>query len=433
MKLSAPLLATLLALSFGAVGTACTGTITDGGFADDGPGEDPGDKTPEEQEEEQALCIGDGQAGGVCEVTADCSAPQICHTSGVCVGPKDPAYSCDSIEGIGCLEAGEECINGLCIAAPGACETLDDCPNGFLCEAGQCTPERDGTVCSDPGPGPALAGTYKVESVLHLRDGLPSIVDKILDTSEKARDIVNGDLDLGLGGAVDAVIGGIVAGIVRQYVPPYGIDIVNALGTMSDVLNTMGVEGTLTLDGQACDGNYRGSHKWDWVKVTLQGVEMRIKPEMLPGVTDVLPEDFSARYHCGDLLIDRHRIKGTMGQLVRWVLDTGTQAITGEPNIETALGNIVNCPAVGNSVNNACTVPFVCGALAGVATGACQGFVQVAVAQVGQAIDEAAVKLALLKLKAVVPVNADGTLGDGTWYGSLVGGDFKGTMQATKN
>ena len=431
MKLSSALLATLLSVTFVAAGSACTGTITDGGFADDnGPGEGPGDKTPEEQEEEQALCIGDGQAGGACEVTADCAAPQICHTSGVCVGPKDPAYSCDSIEGIGCLEAGEECINGLCIAAPGACETLDDCPNGFLCDAGQCTPERDGTICSDPGPGPALAGSYKVESVLRLRDGLPDVVDKILDTSEKARDIVNGDLDLGLNSTIEFLIGGIVAGVIRQYVPPYGIDIVNALATMSDVLNTMGVEGTLTLEGQACDGNYRGSHKWDFVKVTLQGVEMRIKPEQLPGVSEVLPEDFSARYHCGDLLIDRHRIRGTLGQLVRWVLDTGTQAITGHPNVETALGDIVDCPAVGNTLASACSI---CGVLSGVATGACQGFVQVGVAQVGQAIDEAAVKLALLKLKAVVPVNQDGTLGAGTWYGSLVGGDFKGTLAATKN
>ncbi len=431
MKLSSALLATLLSVTFAAAGSACTGTITDGGGpGGNGPGDGPGDKTPEQQEEEQLLCIGDGQAGGACEVSADCDAPQICHTSGVCVGPKDPAYACDTIEGIGCLEAGEECINGLCIAAPGACSTLDDCPNGFVCDAGQCSPERDGTVCSDPGPGPALAGTYKVESVLRLRDGLPDVVDKILDTSEKARDIVNGNLDLGLNSAVEFLIGGIVAGVIRQYVPPYGIDIVNALATMSDVLNTMGVEGTLTLEGQACDGNYRGSHKWDFVKVTLQGVEMRIKPEQLPGVTEVLPEDFSARYHCGDLLIDRHRIRGTLGQLVRWVLDTGTQAITGQPNVETALGAIVDCPAVGNTLAGACSL---CGALSGIATGACQAFVQVGVAQVGQAIDDAAVKLSVLKLKAVIPVNQDGSLGAGTWYGSLVGGDFKGTLAATKN
>jgi hypothetical protein len=431
MKLSSALLTALFSIAFLTGGAACTGTITDGGFADDGPGGDPGgDKTPEEQEEERALCVGDGEAGGACEVTADCAAPQICHSSGVCVGPKDPAYTCDPIEGVDCLEAGESCVNGLCIAAPGACETLDDCPNGFVCDGGQCTPERDGSACSDPGPGPALAGTYKVESVLRLRDGLPDVVDKILDASETARDIVNGDIDLDLPSAVEFLIGGIVAGVIRQYVPPYGIDIVNALGTMSDVLNTMGVEGTLKLEGQACDGNYRGSHQWDFVKVTLQGRDLRIKPEQLPGVTEFLPEDFSARYHCGDLLIDRHRIQGALGQLIRWVLDTGTEAITGHPNVESALGDIVDCPAVGNTLASACSI---CGALSGVATGACQGFVQVGVAKVGQAIDEAAVKLSLLKLKAVVPVNADGSLGAGTWYGSLVGGDFKGTLAATKN
>ncbi|MCP4448403.1 MAG: tetratricopeptide repeat protein, partial [Myxococcales bacterium] len=84
---------------------------------------------------------------------------------------------------------------------------------------------RDGETCSDPGPGPALAATYKTDSVLHLRDGLPGIVDDILDVTEDARYLINGQVDLDLPSAVEFIIGGFVAGIIRQYVPSYAIDI----------------------------------------------------------------------------------------------------------------------------------------------------------------------------------------------------------------
>ena len=425
MKLSALIFTALLSVTVMTGAPACTGTITDGGFADpgNGGGGGGGPSTPEE-EEQLALCIGDGEAGGTCEVSADCASPMVCLNN-TCVGPQDPSYTCDPIEGVDCLQDGESCVNGLCVATPGACETLDDCPTGFLCEAGQCTPSRDGAACADPGPGPALAGTYQVDSVLHLRDGLPGIVDGLLDVSEKARDIVNGNLDLGLPSVVEFVVGGLVAGIVRQYVPAYGIDIVNALATMSDVLDTMGVEGTLTLDGEACDGNYRGRHNWDFVTFDMNGVQMRVKPSDLPGVDDVLPEDFAARYHCGDLLIDKHRINNTMGTLVRWLLDTAAQAISGYPTMEQALGSIVDCNAVGQTISSAAGIN-----VTGLAAGACQGLVNVGVAKIGQMIDEAAVKMSLIKLSAVIPVNSDGTMNQGVWYGSLVGGDFLGTLDA---
>lgn len=427
MKLATLFLSALLAFTVTS-GTACTGTITDGGFADNGGDEGDGPLTPEEEEEQVALCIGDGEAGGACEVTGDCNAPQVC-LGNVCVGPQDNAYTCDPIEGIDCLEAGETCVNGLCIAAPGACETLDDCPLGFTCDAGTCTPSRDGASCSDPGPGPALAGTYETDSILHLRDGLPGIVDGILDVTEDARDIINGQIDLGLPGAIEFIIGGIVSGIIRQYVPSYAIDIINNLATVSDMLDDMRVEGTLILEGEACDGNYRASHTWDYITVNMNGRELRTAPADLPGVENDIAEEFGARYHCGDLLLDKHRIQNTMATLVRWILDTGIEATTGHPNVESALSSIVNCDAVANAVANACTF---CGAAYSPARGACEAAVQIGVNKVSQAIDEAAVKMSLIKLQAVIPVGTDGTLDDGIWYGSLVGGDFLGELDADR-
>ncbi len=427
MKLATLLLTGLLA--FGTTsGTACTGgMITDEGIPGSNDDNDDGPLTPEE-EEELALCVGDGQAGGACEVTGDCASPQVCLDN-VCVGPKDNAYTCDPVEGIECLEAGETCINGLCIAAPGACETLDDCPLGYICEANTCTPQRDGETCSDPGPGPALAGTYKTDSVLHLRDGLPGVVDGIFDATEVARDLINGQIDLDLPSVIEFVIGGIVAGIIRQYVPSYAIDIINSLATISDILDTMGVKGTLVLEGQECDGNYRGSHTWDTVTVNFNGQLLTLDPSDLPGVDDVVAEEFGARYHCGDLLLDKHRIQNSMGGLVRYILDKGIEATTGFPTVEAALSSIVNCGAVANAVANACSY---CGPAYTPALIACDAAVQVTVAKVTEAIDEAAVSMSLIKLRAVVPVATDGTLGDGVWYGSLVGGDFLGELSAVR-
>lgn len=428
MKLASLLLTALLSATV-VSGTACTGTITDGGFGGGGGGGDETPLTPEEEEEQVKLCIGDGQAGGICEVSGDCDAPQVCHSSGVCVGPRDPSYICDEIEGIECSNPTESCIDGLCVLAPGACETLDDCPNGFDCVDGMCATVRDGSTCSDPGPGPALAGTYETKSVLHLRDGLPGAVDTILDIAEEGRKLINGEVDLGLPSLVELVIGGIVSSYIRQYVPPYAIDVINGLATMSDIFDDMKVEGTLILEGQACDGNYRGSHSWDMVTINYNGREVRQNPNDIPGVDEVIPENFGARYHCGDLLLDKHRIANSLTGLFRFLIDAGIQATTDFNTIEEALGSLVDCNAVANALANACGL---CGAAYSPARNACNGLVQAGVAKVTEAIDEAAVKMSLIKLRAIVPVNSDGTFEDGIWYGSLAGGDFLGEVDVRK-
>lgn len=417
------ILAALLVL--GTVSTNCTTMIENPGVEaqPDGP----------TNEEELAICKGDGDAGGACEVSADCDAPMVClvgANGGVCVGALDPAYTCDNIEGIVCQTSGETCVDGLCVAEPGSCEFTADCSNGFVCTDQQCTPQRDGTVCPKPGPGPALAGTYEASSVLHLRDGLPNVVDGILDVSEKARDIVNGNINLGLGSLVNSIIGGAVANIIKGFVPPWGITIVQNLATLSDVMDTMNIEGTLVLEGQACNGNYRGKHVWDQVTFELNGQTMTVRPEELPGVSTVEDEEFAARYHCGDLLIDRHRVQNTMGTLVRWLLDTTVQVASGRNTVEDALLNIVDCQKVGNGIANACG--GICDGAGAGAELACKAVTEVGVNKISQLIDDATVKLALIKLNAVIPVNDDGSLEQGVWYGSLVGGDFLGEIEAAR-
>ena len=120
------------------------------------PGDDDknGDPNDNEEEIDPALCIGSGDSGETCEDTGDCNAPFVC-LNGICVGPKNPDYVCDPIEGASCAGDDEVCVGGVCVINPGDCTTDDDCPLGYICDgSGECVPERDGEACEDTGPGP---------------------------------------------------------------------------------------------------------------------------------------------------------------------------------------------------------------------------------------------------------------------------------------
>jgi hypothetical protein len=434
------LLPTLALAMFLGASLGCTASIGDMG---DGPGGNiggagPGGEFPE-ADEEDPLCASasDGSAGSQCSVAADCEPPLVC-LDGACVGPRNPDSSCSIVEGTGCDGANEVCVANVCVQNPGSCSVHDDCPLGYLCDgSGQCQPDRDGEACADPGPGPNLTGTYALNSTLHLRDGLPGVVDGILDVSEDLRDIVNGDIDLGLPSAVEFVIGGIVAGIIRSYVPPYAINLVEALGDMSDMLDTMTIEGTLQIQGQACSGTYRIKEEWQWISFTFRGQELRFRPDNLPGVpggSSLEPDEYQALYSCGVLYLDRHRVQDTMAGLIRFLVDTVVEAATGYPNLETALSGFVDCTSIGyaldNQVAGACSF---CPSVAGLAAGACQGFVNTAAVKAGQEIDEAAVEMSLIKVKGTAAIAEDGTISDGRWYGSLLGGDFPGEFSLQRN
>ena len=423
----------LVALSIAPLGCAAIGDRPDlGGEGDPNDPSDPNNPNNPEDKPDPSLCLGDGGAGGACEVTGDCAAPLVC-LNGQCVGPQDPDVTCDPIEGVSCANAGEECVGGVCVINPGACQTVDECPLGFVCSGGQCVPERDGMACADPGPGPDLAGTWKFDSKLHLREALPGAVDKILDIAEDLRDLLDGKIDLGLPGIVESIIGGAVASIVRQYVPNWAQDLVYVLGDMSDIINDMRVESTVVLEGQPCNERYRGSERWDWITFVYRGTQLRVPPSMLPGVDEVVPDEFSAWYSCGELFIDKHRIEGSMSQLVRWLLDTVTQAVTGYPTVEQAVINLVDCyqiaVAIDNYVYQACSF---CPVVTGIVNGACTGLLSAGVSKMTQAIDETIVELSLIKRKGIGNVDSGTRISNGTWYGSLAGGDFPGEFTATK-
>jgi hypothetical protein len=150
-------------------------------------------------------------------------------------------------------------------------------------------------------------------------------------------------------------------------------------------------------------------------------------------VTEVVPDEFSARYSCGELFIDRHRIQQSMRELVRWLLDSIAEAVTGFPTIEQAVSSMIDCyevaVAVDNYVYSACSY---CPVVTGIVQTACNVFVLAGVSEMSQAIDATTVELSLIKRKGIGKVDGATKLSGGKWYGSLAGGDFPGEFTATK-
>ncbi len=404
-----------------------------GGGADAGTTTpDQPDNDPNDPSDDPSVCLGDGATGGTCEVTDDCQAPLVC-VGGECVGPSDPNLRCDPVEGNFCAGEGEQCVAGVCVVPPGTCTTTADCPVGYLCTDGQCEPERDGEACADPGPGPELTGTWDVNSNLHLRDGLPGLVDGLLDLSELFRDFIQGDADFGLPSFIQSILNAVIADIINQNVPNWAQDLVLALAGVSDVLDTMQVQSTMILEGQSCDATYRGSSTWDLLTFEYDGQMITAVPETIPEIGAIEPEDFGARYSCGDLYIDRHRIHNTLSGLVRWLINTVVEVATGYPTAEGAIDAAIDCSAIASALNSAYQSLTGSGtSITGTVQAACTGLENQLLTNLQQLIDDATVQLSVVSMQGIATVASDSRLDPGTWYGSVVGGDFPGDFTAVR-
>jgi hypothetical protein len=428
------LLPALLLLSIASSVPGCAAIGDAPGFDEGGGSQPPGSgpNDPGSGPGDPAVCLGDGTTGGVCDVTADCNAPLIC-LDGACVGPRDPSITCDVLDGVSCSGAGEVCVAGACVVKPGSCDSVDQCPIGYLCQGGQCLPERDGEACADTGPGPDLSGQWRADSVLHLRDGLPSVVASLLSTAQKVRDITLGNVNFGLPSLVNFFINSIVSSVVRDYVPQWAVNLAVVLGDLGDILDDMRVESTITLTGQPCAGVYRGTERWDFITFRFRGQELRVPPDRLPGVSQIIPDEFSATYSCGRLYIDRHRIRESLSGVLRFLLDNVTNAVTGRPNLEAALSDIVDCWGVAVTLDNYLySVCSYCPIITGLVNTACNGLKATAINEMSQRIDAAAVSMSLVKRKGIANVAGDRDLSGGVWYGSLAGGDFPGSFSARR-
>lgn len=413
MTLRSALLLTALSVAVAAGGCASS---ADGADPDPGPGstDDPGDPgtpgDPGDPTQDPGLCVGDGGDGEVCEVTADCDAPLVC-LSNICVGPQDPDVFCDEVEGIFCAGTDEVCVANACVIDPNI--TGDP-------------------TCSDPGPGPELAGVWDMDSTLHLREGLPGLVAGLLDVSELLADFIDGNVSLGLPAPVEILIGALVQGVIDQYVPVWAQDLIQLLAGFSDVLDDLRVDQTVTLVGQVCEANYRGSSTWDRITFEYRGTVISERPEDIAEIGPVAPEDFGARYSCGQLFIDRHRVHNALRGLIRWMVDTLVEVATGYPTLEGAIDAAVDCPSIARGINDAWQGAGGGTDITGVVEAACANFETDLLAQLTTILDEAAIELSVVSFEGVADIPDGSRMINGRWFGELVSNDFPGQFTAAK-
>jgi hypothetical protein len=230
------------------------------------------------------------------------------------------------------------------------------------------------------------------------------------------------------------VIGGVISGIVSLYITPWAVDLINGIGDLSDMLDDVTIDSTITLTGQSCSGQYRGKEEWTNLTFNFRGRTKRVPPNRLPGVDAIAPDDFNATFACGQLYIDRHRIQQKLGGLVQLLLDDVATEIAGFGSIEGALEGMIDCPSIAYDVDDyvysACTF---CPSVYGIVEDGCYLVVDNIIGNLSNMLVSAANDLSLLKRKGVATVSPDGRmLSQGIWFGSLIGADFPGEFTATR-
>jgi hypothetical protein len=384
-----------------------------------------------------------------CDVTAACAMPDVC-IGGFCQPPLGSGSFCDGVDVL-CSEPGTSCIAGYCQRTPGACAQNQDCPSGYLCQAGTCVPSGGGCGAGCPGGqvcvagqcvggdqcrmqnAPGLNGAWTFDSRLHLREALASPIRFLLDATELGRSLITGNLTaLGVPSWASAIVAPLIQGIINQYVPAWAQDVIVGLGDVSDILDDLRVKETVTLAGD-CPTAYRGSSHWDRVEFEFRGMLVSRRPEDVPQIGAVRPEDFGAKVQCGVLFLDKHRVRNVLSGLLRWVLDEVTAAVTctgGGPcyqSPEDAVRRLADCSAIGNAVAGS-----VFGLGGGAITTACNGLLDGMLAKLTMAIDASTTTLSILSVQGQAQITDANHLASGRWNGSLVGRDFPGEFTATR-
>jgi hypothetical protein len=385
-------------------------------------------------------------------VTADCPSPLVC-VGGQCAGPNASGIVCGP--DITC-PTGTTCIAAVCQAPAGTCTRNDDCPVGFVCAGGSCNPDAtagcasdaacgagqvcvggacvDTTTCKSLGTGPDLTGAnWQTVSQLHLGEAVPGAMAALLDVAQALRNILAGNEDFGLPSWAGALVDGVIASLITSYVPAWGVQLINTLGDVADILSNIQVNSTMTLDGSAgCNGSYRGTETWDTLTFNYKGVVTTARPQDIPEIGMVQVEPFAARYVCGTLFIDRHRVNNIVTGIIRWVADTVTYETTGYNTVDDAINNIVDCSgfsyALDADLGSVCPA---CPSVQGLVQTGCQTELASLVSEIDNAL-AAPTSLDLMKIKGMANVQDMNHLVNGRWYGSLLGGDFTGDFTSTQ-
>lgn len=398
-----------------------------------------------------------------CSKDEDCADPFVCHlASGQCVPPsaKDTGL-CDPIEGQGCSD-GLECVNGICLEPLDKCESNDDCPTGYICISGVCTPDGGSGGCTDNSQCPAdtvcvagicapedactkahatdrLAGTWNFNSSLKVRDGLEGMMSGILSIASTLQDMLDGKFSIpGIPSFLDSIVASLIKDVIDDYTQPWAKQLIGWLASMDDAIDEWKIQSTETFVPVAAN-IYQGTSVWNTISFEYQGAFVSVNPKDVPGMGEISVTSYSARDVCGTLLIDRHKVKNKIGKIFRWAVEAILLKLAcNDPQIpcyqtlEEMFNDTVDCKAFANALATGQLSSY-----ASTIEAACNSQKSNIVKMLISELDDLAANLTTMSLsaKATIPDHAK-TLDDGRWYGVLGftygKGNFEGSFTAQK-
>jgi Cys-rich repeat protein len=394
---------------------------------------------------------------GLCQSDDDCIAPDVCNTAaGRCVPPSAKNGSlCDLIEGLGCPE-GEQCISGVCMQPPGTCGANDECPAGFICVGGVCQPATkggcttdadcpSGQICVNGECKPKdtcqsshnMGGTWRLDSKLHVRDGLKGLAKGVLETATTLQNIIDGKFSIkGVPSVVSSVIAGILQNTIQNYVPPWAKEVVKVLAAVDDVIDDTRV---VSLEFLTPLGNdkYTAQSEWEKVEFEFKGVKVSASPQQIPGMGKVTTTgSYIAQEVCGVLFFDKHQVKNGIGKIYRWAVESiviGVACLAKGapspcyPGVKAMLNDLIDCPKLASAVGGQNSLPGLESLVLTTCNAEKGDFINLLVKE----LDDLASKIDYMTLTGKADIQDPQTLVNGNWNGVLGGGFGKGNFEGT--
>lgn len=363
-------------------------------------------------------CTPDPRVPTPCTTDSDCYAGLTCGPTNVCI----------------CLvttdcPAGLVCEMSACVPPPGTCIADEECAMGEVCARGSC---RDGAICAIGHPD--FSGTWSMQSVLRIREALPSWLDTFLVATEGPFRFLAGDaacFEFGLPDWVENELCDLARPYIERTVPAWTRPVFRAIADLSTVLDEWHIDETMVLDPGAVTDSYRGTHTWDRLTIYYRSIALIGTPETIRNWR-FSPSPFNASAVCGSFYIDRHDVNVSIGAIIAWAVDVLVYAVT--DGAHDSLGSAIAaaaggfCRAIGDFAED--NIDY--GGIGDTVTRVCTSQVESLTNQALAALLDARIGTDPITLRGEAPVTGPSSLRPGVWAGTLLGSGFTGDWSAMR-